>query len=163
MIYMYNKNKTLPHPFIIIIVICTPPTSILHISATIRPDPNFGKIGQAVAKLWAWRWWLGEGVDLFLCCVQPLLTFHFLGTWNGDMKKEELWGTFDYFSILICNLWLATFYFQKALEPLLKLWFLHPDTQICKYAKDGQTLHCNCSTLKGSIPKNTKTQIYMLF
>jgi hypothetical protein len=116
---MYDKNKTSPHPFIIIIVISTPPTSIPHILATTRPGPNFGKIGQAVAKLWAWRWQLGEGADLFLCCVQLLLTFHFSGTWNGELKKEELQGTFGYFSILICDSRLAAtcFYFRKALEP----------------------------------------------
>jgi hypothetical protein len=61
----------------------------------------------------------GGGADLFLCFVQPLLTFHFTGTQNGKLKKEELQGTFDYFSILICDSRLATFYFWKALEPPL--------------------------------------------
>jgi hypothetical protein len=38
---------------------------------------------------------------------------------NGELKKEELRGTFDYFSILIWDSQLATFYFRKALDPPL--------------------------------------------
>jgi hypothetical protein len=60
----------------------------------------------------------GGGGCIFMLC---LATSHFslLGHLKWRAEKRRLQGNFDYFSILICNLRLATFYFRKALEPPL--------------------------------------------
>jgi hypothetical protein len=50
---MCDKNKTLPRPFIIIIVISTLPISIPHISATTKPiSPKFGPVVRALPQRW---------------------------------------------------------------------------------------------------------------
>ncbi len=52
---------------------------------------------------------LGGGCFIFIC-IQQLLTSHFFEHLKRWVKKEELRGTFDYFSTLICDSQLATFH-----------------------------------------------------